>query len=126
MKFLALYLRIIGLGGTAATASASVLRDLQASSASCIPYGSDPLDGKTVIGDVGGYSWTVSGGIDGVVYATAGMSQYLMGKFDRIEGNVAYYTDGDLCGQTPRTVVLTFKEDCSYDDMQITYVETSS
>ena len=136
MRFSTLCLQVIGLGGAATTAS--VFRDLQvflatsqallsisskgavSSSASCIPHGSDPLDGQTISRYMNGYTWTVSGGEKGgVVYATSG-TRYLMGKFHRIEGNVAYYTQGDLCGSTPRSVVVTFNEDCSYENMQIT------
>eukprot|EP00956_Cyclotella_meneghiniana_P038288 scaffold151653_cov76-Cyclotella_meneghiniana.AAC.2 len=133
MRFSTLCLQVIGLSGAATTAS--VFRDLQvflatsqallsisskgavSSSASCIPHGSDPLDGQTISRYINGNTWSVSGGGGGkIIYA----SQYLMGIFNRIEGNVAYYTQGDLCGSTPRSVVVTFNEDCSYEIMQIT------
>eukprot|EP00956_Cyclotella_meneghiniana_P004976 scaffold6157_cov120-Cyclotella_meneghiniana.AAC.4 len=118
MRFAALCLHVIGLGGAATTAS--VFRDLQvflatsqallsisskgavSSSASCIPYGSDPLDGQTITRYINGYTWSVSGGGGGKIYQN---SQYLVGTFDRIEGNVAYYTQGHYCGSTPRSGV---------------------
>ena len=132
MRFAALCLHVIGLGGAATTAS--VFRDLQvflatsqallsisskgavSSSASCIPYGSNPLDGQTISGYMNGFTWSVSGGGDGQVYQNSAF----VGTFDRIEGNVAYYTQGQSCGSTPRSAVVTFNEDCSFENMQIT------
>eukprot|EP00956_Cyclotella_meneghiniana_P025373 scaffold52785_cov48-Cyclotella_meneghiniana.AAC.2 len=88
----------------------------------CVPYGSDPLVGQQLTSSDSTYTWSVSGGGGGKIY----QSQYLIGTFDRIEGHIAFYTEGHLCFNSPREGMVTFINDCSLGGMYISKITEPS
>lgn len=92
-------------------------------SGACTPIGTNPLLGQTVSGTEVGYTWTATFGVGGrftaiPVYDASIL--YVLGNYDRLDGNVAYYINGDFCAPIsgPRYGTVRFQEDCNVGSLQ--------